>query len=69
MSNYALKRLRAGLIDSDGYLDLKVDEAVAHVQHVLTPAKLRALRGDLRQCLEIDPTLADLVARAARPGP
>jgi hypothetical protein len=69
MSNYALKRLRAGVIDSGSYLDLKVDEAVAHIQHVLTPARLRALRGDLRECLESDPTLVDLVARVTRPGP
>ncbi len=58
-----LDRLRAGEIDLDGYLDLKVKEATAHLQR-LRAAELEGIRSLLRDQLAGDPTLAELVQRA-----
>ena len=43
----ALERLRAGEIDLDGYLDLKVNEATAHL-HGLGTTELEGVRALLR---------------------
>jgi uncharacterized protein (DUF2342 family) len=59
----ALERLRAGEVDVDGYLDLKVDEATAHLA-TLPPGELHALRSALRDRLATDPALVDLVRTA-----
>jgi hypothetical protein len=58
-----LARLRAGEVDVNGYLDLKVQEATSHLQG-LRAEELSALRKMLRDQLATDPTLADLVQRA-----
>jgi hypothetical protein len=56
----ALERYRAGEVDVDGYLDLKVHEATAHLAAV--PAQdLEAIRNALRDRLASDPTLIELV--------
>jgi hypothetical protein len=59
----ALDRLRAGEVDLQGYLDLKVDEATAHLA-ALPPVELQALRDALRDRLATDPALVDLVRTA-----
>jgi len=59
----ALERLRAGDIDRDGYLDLKVHEATAHLEG-LRPEDLDAVRAVLRGQLESEPALMHLVSQA-----
>jgi hypothetical protein len=58
-----LHRVLSGEIDVDRYLDLKVDEATAHV-HGLGSAEMSALRSILRAELTSDPALAALVQQA-----
>jgi hypothetical protein len=62
-----LDQLRAGTIDVGRYLDLKVDEATAHLS-ALPRVELDAIRGALRDRLATDPALVDLV-RTATGGP
>jgi hypothetical protein len=58
-----LERLRAGEIDRDGYLDLKVDDATAHLSG-LHPEELDAVKTVLRGQLASDPALVELVRQA-----
>ena len=58
-----LEALRAGTIDLDRYLDIKVDEATAHLEG-LGSDDLEAIRSALRDKLTTDPDLIDLVSRA-----
>ncbi len=66
-SSTPLERLRAGEIDCDRYLDLKVDDATAHLQG-LGPEELETVRTVLRGQLERDPVLVDLVRQATGKG-
>ncbi len=63
-----LARLRAGEVDLNGYLDLKVEAATAHLSG-LSSVELSALRKMMRDQLASDPTLADLVQRATGKAP
>jgi hypothetical protein len=63
-----LERLRAGEIDLDRYLDLKVNEATVHLQG-LRAHELEGLRTLLRQQLESDRALANLVEQATQQRP
>jgi len=58
-----LEQLSAGIINLDGYLDAKVNEATAHLQ-ILPSEELEAVRSALRDRLAADPTLVDLVRQA-----
>ena len=58
-----LDRLRAGEIDLDRYLDLKVNEATTHLRG-LRASELEGIRSILREQLAGDPALADLVRQA-----
>src|SRR5262245_37225465 len=58
-----LAQLRAGQIDLDRYLDLKVEDATRHL-HGLRVAELDAIKKTLRDQLASDPALADLVKQA-----
>lgn len=60
----ALERLRAGEIDVNGYIDVKVHEATAHLG-VLPPARLEEIRAALRDRMTSDPALAELLRTAA----
>jgi hypothetical protein len=64
----ALERLRAGEVDVSGYLDLKVDEATAHLAGLPAP-ELEAIRTALRERMASDPTLFELVRTAAGTAP
>jgi hypothetical protein len=66
----ALERLRAGAIDVDQYLDIKVREATSALTP-LPPAQVESVRSALRERLASDPTLVDLVrtATGAVPSP
>ena len=58
-----LEQLRAGKIDLDGYLDMKVSEATRHLEG-LRADEMDGLRQLLRSELERDPSLAALVEQA-----
>jgi hypothetical protein len=64
----ALERLRAGEVDLDGYLDLKVSEATAHLA-AMPALQLEALRDALRDRMASDPMLVDLVRTATGRAP
>jgi hypothetical protein len=64
----ALHALRSGAVDLDGYLDLKVSEATAHLGP-LPAADLVRVRAALRERLATDPTLVDLVKSATGSAP
>jgi hypothetical protein len=63
-----LARLRAGEIDVNGYVDLKVDEATRGLEG-LSPAELDDIKKVLRDQMSTDPGLTDLVRRAAGEAP
>lgn len=58
-----LARLRAGEIDVNGYVDLKVEEATKNLEG-LTTAELDDIKTLLRDQLATDPGLTDLVRAA-----
>jgi hypothetical protein len=58
-----LAQFRSGQIDVARYLDLKVEEATAHLR-ALPPAQLASIRSTLRDRLVNDPALAGLVEAA-----
>jgi hypothetical protein len=58
-----LARLRAGEIDVDGYVDLKVDEATRGLE-ALPPSELAEIKKVLRDQLATDPALGDLLRTA-----
>lgn len=57
----ALELLQRGELSLDGFLDAKVDEAVAHLE--LPPTELEFIRGELRAQISTDPVLMELVRR------
>ena len=59
-----LDRLKAGEIDVDSYLDMRVEQATAHLAGRVDPEQLGFIRSSLRAQLEQDPALVDLVRRA-----
>jgi hypothetical protein len=59
-----LQRLHAGEIDVQRYLDLRVEQATAHLTASLDAERLQFIREALRSQLESDPVLMDLVQRA-----
>lgn len=61
------ERLRAGEIDLPRYVELRVQEATAHLEGVVPPVDLEAIRAELREVVESDPDVAAL-ARAAQIG-
>lgn len=67
-SSTALDQLRAGKVDVNGYLDLKVNEATAALEG-LPRGELDAIKRALREQLSSDPGLSELVQKAtgARP--
>jgi hypothetical protein len=64
----ALEQLRTGKLDLEGYLNVKLDEATAHLQGLL-PADLEAIRHALRQRLASDPALVDMAKHATGQAP
>jgi hypothetical protein len=59
----AMERLRAGEVDVNGYVDIKVHEATAHLA-ALPPGELEQIRSALRDRLATDPGLVELVRKA-----
>lgn len=58
-----LERLRAGEIDVNGYVDLKVDAATKNLSG-LSRVELDQIRGVLRHQMAHDPAVMDLVKQA-----
>jgi hypothetical protein len=58
-----LEQLRAGKIDVNGYVDLKVDAATSHL-HGMDAAELADVKKTLRDQIASDPALSDLVKQA-----
>ena len=65
----ALQALQRGEIDRTQYLDARVGGAVAHLEGRLPPEQLDAVRRAVREQLETDPVLAELVRRATLGSP
>jgi hypothetical protein len=64
----ALEQLKAGKIDFNQYVDLKVDEATSHLEG-LSPTQLDSIRSMLRDRMATDPELVDLVKQATGQAP
>lgn len=60
-SQSPLDQLRAGKIDLNQYLDLKVEQAVSGLDK-LAPERLDFIRSSLRSQLQNDPGLSELVS-------
>jgi hypothetical protein len=60
----ALSRLERGEIGLDEYLDLRVSDAVSHLQNKLSAEQLDFVKESLRAELKTDPVLIELVRRA-----
>ncbi len=63
-----LEQVRSGALDVNGYVDAKVAEATAHLQH-LSPTQLHAVQEVVRSQLLSDPHLRDLVHHATGAAP
>ena len=64
----ALEQLKAGKIDFNQYVDLKVEEATSHLEG-LSPAQLDTIKSMLRDRMATDPELVDLVKQATGQAP
>lgn len=65
----AVERVRAGALSVDQYLDIKVNEATAHLDGKLSADHLAFVRASLREQLAADPVLVELVQKAAGAAP
>jgi len=63
-----LEQLKAGKIDFEQYLSIKVDEATAHLKG-LAPPQIDSIRSMLRDRMATDPELVDLVKQATGHAP
>ena len=61
-----LDQVRAGTITPSEYVDLKVQEATAHLT-MLSPAELESVQSALRDRIATDPSLAELTQAATSP--
>ena len=59
----ALERLRDGEISVDEYLDVRASDAVQHLVGQLPPDQVDFVRRALREQLQTDPVLVELVQR------
>lgn len=66
-----LKQVRSGEMSLNAYLEVRVDEAVEHLDGSLTSEQMDYIKQQLRNQLHDDPVLTDLVRRATgkRPEP
>lgn len=59
-----LERVQRGEVELDAYLDVRVNDAVGHLEGKLPPEQLEFVREELREQLRNDPVLIELVRRA-----
>lgn len=65
----AVERVRSGELSVDRYLDIKVNEATAHLAGKLPADHLAFVQASLREQLAADPVLVELVQKAAGAAP
>ena len=59
-----IDQLKAGQLDMKQFVELRVEQATAHLQGVLDPERLEFIRNALRIQIQSDPALLDLVKAA-----
>ena len=59
----ALERLQRGELSLDQYLDGRVSDATSHLTGKLSPDQLEFVKQSLREQMETDPVLVELVQR------
>lgn len=59
-----LSQLEQGQITREQYLDGRIDEAVSPFASRLSPDQLEHIRSTLREQLQLDPMVVDLIRRA-----
>jgi hypothetical protein len=67
-ANGPLEQLKAGKIDFNQYVDLKVNEATSHLEG-LSAGQLDTIKSMLRDRMATDPELVDLVKQATGQAP
>jgi hypothetical protein len=64
-----LDQVQRGEIRLDAYLDVRVANAVGHLEGKLSPEQLEFVKEELREQLRSDPVLIELVRRATGQSP
>jgi|SRR6185295_18009723 len=64
-----LEQVQRGEVGLDAYLDVRVNDAVGHLEGRLSPEQLEFVKEELRAQLETDPVLIELVRRATGHSP
>jgi hypothetical protein len=64
-----LEQVQRGEIRLDAYLDVRVTDAVGHLEGKLSPEQLEFVKEELREQLRSDPVLIELVRRATGHSP
>jgi hypothetical protein len=64
-----LERVQRGEVHLDAYLDVRVNDAVGHLQGKLSPEQLEFVKEELREQLRNDPVLIELVRGATGQSP
>ncbi|MEO8184797.1 MAG: hypothetical protein ABI895_38810 [Deltaproteobacteria bacterium] len=64
-----LERVQRGEVGLDAYLDVRVNDAVGHLEGRLSPEQLEFVKEELRAQLQSDPVLIELVRRATGHSP
>lgn len=64
-----LEQVQRGEIRLDAYLDVRVADAVGHLEGKLSPEQLEFVKQELREQLRSDPVLIELVRRATGQSP
>lgn len=64
-----LERVQRGEVGLDAYLDVRVNDAVGHLEGRLSPEQLEFVKEELREQLQSDPVLIELVRRATGQSP
>jgi len=59
-----LEQVQRGEVHLDTYLDVRVNDAVGHLEGKLSPEQLEFVKEELREQLRNDPVLIELVRRA-----
>ena len=59
-----LEQVQRGEVQLDAYLDVRVQDAVGHLEGKLSPEQLEFVKEELREQLRSDPVLMELVRRA-----
>lgn len=64
-----LEQVQRGEVQLDAYLDVRVQDAVGHLEGKLSPEQLEFVKEELREQLRSDPVLMELVRRATGQSP